>query len=199
MDGSAIEKLITDISKLPGLGRRSAQRIALYLLKNKDRSLLPLIQTLDSSYKLIIECSNCGNVDMTNPCNICLNTRRDKKSICIIEDVSDLWTFERTGFYKGLYHVLGGSLSAINGIGTEELTINKLLKRIEENEITEVILALSTTMEGQTTTHVIADKLETFKDLTVTRLAQGIPIGGEVHYLDENTLNTAFQSRKKIV
>ena len=110
-----------------------------------------------------------------------------------------MWTFERTGFYRGLYHVLGGSLSAINGIGTEELTITKLLKRIEQNEITEVILALSTTIEGQTTTHVIADKLETFKDLTVTRLAQGIPIGGEVHYLDENTLNTAFQSRKKIV
>ena len=199
MDGSAIEKLITDISKLPGLGRRSSQRIALYLLKNKDRSLLPLIQTLEFSHKLISECSNCGNVDMTNPCNICANSNRDKKSICIIEDVSDLWTFERTGFYRGLYHVLGGSLSAINGIGTEELTITKLLKRIEQNEITEVILALSTTMEGQTTTHVIADKLEAFKDLTVTRLAQGIPIGGEVHYLDENTLNTAFQSRKKIV
>ena len=199
MDGSAIEKLITDISKLPGLGRRSSQRIALYLLKNKDRSLLPLIQTLESSHKLIIECSLCGNVDMSNPCNICSGLNRDKKSICIIEDVSDLWTFERTGFYRGLYHVLGGSLSAINGIGTEELTIKKLIKRIEENEITEVILALSTTMEGQTTTHVIADKLETFKNLTVTRLAQGIPIGGEVHYLDENTLNTAFQSRKKII
>ena len=199
MDGSAIEKLITEISKLPGLGRRSAQRIALYLLKNKDRSLLPLIQTLESSHKLIIECSSCGNVDMSKPCNICSGSNRDKKSICIIEDVSDLWTFERTGFYKGLYHVLGGSLSAINGIGTEELTIKKLIKRIEENEITEVILALSTTMEGQTTTHVIADKLETFKNLTVTRLAQGIPIGGEVHYLDENTLNTAFQSRKKII
>ena len=199
MDGSAIEKLITEISKLPGLGRRSAQRIALYLLKNKDRSLLPLIQTLETSHKLIIECSSCGNVDMSNPCNICSGLNRDKKSICIIEDVSDLWTFERTGFYRGLYHVLGGSLSAINGIGTEELTINKLIKRIEENEITEVILALSTTMEGQTTTHVIADKLDTFKNLTVTRLAQGIPIGGEVHYLDENTLNTAFQSRKKII
>ena len=199
MDGSAIEKLVTEISKLPGLGRRSAQRIALYLLKNKDRSLLPLIQTLESSHKLIIECSSCGNVDMSNPCNICSGSNRDKKSICIIEDVSDLWTFERTGFYRGLYHVLGGSLSAINGIGTEELTIKKLIKRIEENEITEVILALSTTMEGQTTTHVIADKLETFKNLTVTRLAQGIPIGGEVHYLDENTLNTAFQSRKKII
>ena len=199
MDGSAIEKLITDISKLPGLGRRSSQRIALYLLKNKDRSLLPLIQTLESSHKLIKECTMCGNIDMINPCNICVNSNRDKTSICIIEDVSDLWTFERTGFYRGLYHVLGGSLSAINGIGTDELTITKLQKRIEENEITEIILALSTTMEGQTTTHVIADKLEAYKNLTVTRLAQGIPIGGEVHYLDENTLNTAFQSRKKII
>jgi recombination protein RecR len=136
---------------------------------------------------------------MVNPCNICSNTNRDKKSICIIEDVSDLWTFERIGFYRGLYHVLGGSLSALNGIGINELNINKLLKRIDENKISEVILALSTTMEGQTTSHVIADKLESFKDLTVTRLAQGIPIGGEVHYLDENTLNTAFQSRKKII
>lgn len=199
MEVSAIEKLINDISKLPGLGRRSAQRIALYLLKNKDRSLLPLIQTLESSYKLISECSQCGNVDMINPCNICINTNRDKKSICIIEDVSDLWVFERTGFYRGLYHVLGGSLSAINGIGTDELKINKLQKRIKENKITEAILALSTTMEGQTTTHVIADKLEVFENLTVTRLAQGIPIGGELHYLDENTLNTAFQSRKKII
>ena len=199
MDVSAIEKLISDISKLPGIGRRSAQRITLHLLKNKDRTLLPLIQTLESSHKLINECSMCGNVDMINPCNICSNSNRDKKSICIIEDVSDLWTFERTGFYRGLYHVLGGSLSAINGIGVEELTIRKLLKRIEDNTITEVILALSTTMEGQTTTHVIADKLESFKNLTVTRLAQGIPIGGEVHYLDENTLNTAFQSRKKII
>ena len=199
MDGSAIEKLISDISKLPGIGRRSAQRIALHLLKNKDRSLLPFIQTLESSHKLISECGECGNVDMINPCNICTNTNRDKKSICIVEDVSDLWTFERTGFYRGLYHVLGGSLSALNGIGINELTINQLIKRIEVNNISEVILALSTTMEGQTTTHVIADKLESFKDLTVTRLAQGIPIGGEVHYLDENTLNTAFQSRKKII
>ena len=199
MDGSAIEKLISEISKLPSIGRRSAQRIALHLLKNKDRSLLPLIQTLESSHKLISECAECGNVDMINPCNICTNTNRDKKSICIIEDVSDLWTFERTGFYRGLYHVLGGTLSAFNGIGTNELTINKLLKRVEKHKISEVILALSTTMEGQTTSHVIADKLEYFKDLTVTRLAQGIPIGGEVHYLDENTLNTAFQSRKKII
>ena len=136
---------------------------------------------------------------MINPCSICSNTKRDKNSICIVEDISDLWTFERIGFYKGLYHVLGGSLSAINGIGTQELTINKLLKRIKNEDTKEVILALSTTMEGQTTSHVIADKLKSFKDLIVTKLAQGIPIGGEVHYLDENTLTTAFQSRKKII
>ena len=129
MESSAIEKLITDISKLPGLGRRSAQRIALYLLKNKDYSLLPLIQTLKYSHEKIIECKICGNVDMVDPCNICSNSKRDLNSICIIEDVSDLWTFERIGFYKGLYHVLGGSLSAINGIGTEELSIQKLIKR----------------------------------------------------------------------
>jgi len=199
MESSAIERLISDISKLPGLGRRSAQRIALYLLKNTDRALLPLIDTLKTSYQQIEECTVCGNVDMMNPCNICTNHKRDKKSICIIEDVSDLWTFERMGFYSGLYHVLGGSLSAINGIGTQELTIKKLLKRIEDDGVKEIILALSTTMEGQTTSHVIADKLEIYTNLTVTKLAQGIPIGGEVHYLDENTLNAAFQSRKKII
>ena len=198
MDGSEIEKLISEYSKLPGLGRRSAQRIALYLLKNKDRSLLPFIKTLESSHKLISECSECGNVDMKNPCNICVNSNRDNKSICIIEDVSDLWTFEKVGFYRGLYHVLGGSLSAIQGIGTDELKIQSLINRIKINNVKEVILALSTTMEGQTTSFVIADKLENLNNLNVTRLAQGIPIGGEVHYLDENTLNTAFQARKKI-
>ena len=198
MDSSAIERLINDISKLPGLGRRSAQRIALYLLKNKDLKLLPLIQTLQESHSNILECLICGNVDMINPCNICSNQKRDQSSICIVEDVSDLWTFERIGFYRGMYHVLGGSLSAINGIGTEDLSITKLIQRIKKQSVKEVILALSTTIEGQTTSHVIADKLESIKDINVTKLAQGVPMGGEVHYLDENTLNTAFQSRKKI-
>tara|TARA_B100000686_G_C16476560_1_gene804907 strand:- start:109 stop:708 length:600 start_codon:yes stop_codon:yes gene_type:complete len=199
MESFTIDRLISEISRLPGIGRRSAQRIALFLLKNKDRSLLPLIQTLETSVNKIIECSLCGNLDMSDPCNICSNSKRDNHSICIIEDVSDLWTFEKIGFYRGLYHVLGGALSAINSIGTEELAISKLIKRIQNEKINEVILALSTTIEGQTTTHVIADKLESIKNLTVTRLAEGIPIGGEVHYLDENTLNAAFQSRKKIV
>ena len=199
MQNSAIDKLISEISKLPGIGRRSAQRIALYLLKNKDRSFISLMKTFETSFKTIIECSECGNLDTVDPCNICTNHNRDRSSICVIEDVSDLWTFERIGFYKGLYQVLGGSLSAINGIGTEELSIDKLLDRIKKNKINEVILALSTTMEGQTTSHVIAEKLDQIKNLNVTRLAQGIPIGGEVHYLDENTLNTAFQLRKKII
>ena len=198
MEQSPIDKLINDISKLPGLGRRSAQRIALFLLKNKDKNLSPLIESLNLSYDKIIECEDCGNIDMQNPCNICSNTSRDKLSICVVEDVSDLWTFEKVGFYRGLYHVLGGSLSAIQGIGTDELRLQNFISRVEKSKIKEVILALSTTMEGQTTSFVIADKLEKFDDLNVTRLAQGIPMGGEVHYLDENTLNTAFQSRKKI-
>ena len=198
MEQSPIDKLINDISKLPGLGRRSAQRIALFLLKNKDKNLSPLIESLNLSYNKIIECNYCGNIDMQDPCNICSNISRDKSTICIIEDVSDLWTLEKVGFYRGLYHVLGGSLSAIQGIGTDELKLQHFLKRIETNDIKEIILALSTTMEGQTTSFVIADKLEKYKNINVTRLAQGIPMGGEVHYLDENTLSTAFQSRKKI-
>ena len=199
MEQSPLDKLINDISKLPGLGRRSAQRIALFLLKNKNKNLSSLINSLKLSYEKIKECSNCGNIDMEDPCNICSKNSRDQSMICIIEDVSDLWTFEKIGIYKGLYHVLGGTLSAIQGIGTDELRIHKLLNRIEKNHVKEIILALSTTIEGQTTSFVIADKLEKFKDLNVTRLAQGIPMGGEVHYLDENTLNTAFKSRKKII
>ena len=191
--------MINEISKLPGLGRRSAQRIAIYLLKNKSAKLSPLIKTLNDAQTNIVDCNKCGNIDMIDPCNLCQNSKRDDNTILVVEDVSDLWTFERTGFYKGKYHVLGGSLSAMNGLGINELRISKLIDRIKVQKIDEVILALSTTMEGQTTSHVIADKLETFKELTITRLAQGIPMGGEVHFLDENTLNAAFQSRKKII
>tara|TARA_Y100000766_G_C18737006_1_gene521634 strand:- start:104 stop:703 length:600 start_codon:yes stop_codon:yes gene_type:complete len=198
MEQSPIDKLINDISKLPGLGRRSAQRIALFLLKNKNKHLLPLVESLNNAYSKIKECENCGNIDSQSPCSICSNKKRDNSKICVIEDVSDLWTFEKIGFYDGMYHVIGGSLSAMRGIGTDELKLNKLIDRVENNSINEIILALSTTVEGQTTSFVISDKLEKFTELNVTRLAQGIPMGGEVHYLDENTLNTAFQSRKKI-
>jgi len=199
MTSSEIDILINEISKLPGLGRRSAQRIALHLIKNKEGKLLPLIQILTQANLKIINCDSCGNIDTVNPCSLCNNKKRDEHTILVVEDVSDLWTFERIGFFRGLYHVLGGSLSAMNGIGLDELKIDKLIKRISLQNVNEVILALSTTMEGQTTSHVLADKLEEFEDLTVSRLAQGIPIGGELHFLDENTLNTAFQSRKKII
>ena len=199
MKSFEIEKLINEISKLPGLGRRSAQRIALYLLKNKEKALIPFVNTLNEANIKITDCEVCGNIDMVNPCSLCQNIRRDQQMILVVEDVSDLWTLERIGFYRGMYHVLGGTLSAINGVGTDELNIKRLVKRIEIQKVTEVVLALSTTMQGQTTGHVIADKLEVYKNLNVTRLAQGVPIGGEVHYLDENTLNTAFQSRKKII
>ena len=199
MASSEIDILINEISKLPGLGRRSAQRIALHLIKNKEGKLLPLLQTLTQANLKIITCDNCGNIDVINPCSLCNNKKRDERTILVVEDVSDLWTFERIGFFRGLYHVLGGSLSAMNGIGLDELKIDKLTKRINLQNVSEVILALSTTMEGQTTSHVLADKLEEFENLTVSRLAQGIPIGGELHFLDENTLHTAFQSRKKII
>ena len=199
MNNSEINKLINEVSKLPGLGRKSAQRITLYLLKNKQKALLPLVQSLNTANIKIINCEICGNIDISSPCSLCNNSKRDILKICVIEDVSDLWTFERIGFYKGLYHVLGGSLSAINGIGIHELSIQNLVKRVKKQKITEVILALSTTVEGQTTSYVIADKLESIDNLIVTRLAQGVPMGGEVHYLDENTLSTAFQSRKKII
>mgnify|MGYP002011604691 FL=1 len=197
MIGEEIDRLIRVIAKLPGLGQRSAQRIALHLLKNKTQSLEPLIDSINNAKQKIINCSNCGNIDTINPCSICQDKKRDHNSICILEDISDLWTFERTGFYRGSYHVLGGVLSALNGIGFEELNIDGLIKRLEKKDIKEVILALSATVEGQTTSHVIAEKIEKF-NIEVTRLAQGVPIGGEVHYLDENTLNTAFNSRKKI-
>tara|TARA_B100000029_G_scaffold475556_1_gene518900 strand:- start:128 stop:724 length:597 start_codon:yes stop_codon:yes gene_type:complete len=197
MIGIEVEKLINSIAKLPGLGKRSAQRIALHLLKHKDKSLNPLLSSMQDASNKIVNCGSCGNIDTINPCSICNDKRRDKNTLCIIEDISDLWAFERTGFYRGLYHVLGGALSAIEGIGIEELNIDNLIKRVEKEKYKEVILALSATTEGQTTSHVIVDKIEPF-NIEITRLAQGLPVGGEVQYLDENTLNTAFQARRKI-
>ncbi|MBI28296.1 MAG: recombination protein RecR [Pelagibacteraceae bacterium] len=197
MIGSEIDNLIIAIAKLPGLGRRSAQRIALHLLKNKEFSLHPLVKSLQEADGKIVDCVDCGNIDMTSPCSICRDHKRDKKSICLVQDISDLWAFERTGFYKGLYHVLGGALSAIDGIGIDELNLNSLINKLEKKQIKEVIFALGATIEGQTTSHVIVDKIQKY-NVEITRLAQGVPIGGEVHYLDENTLNAAFQARKKI-
>ena len=155
------------------------------------------MSSLQEAGNKIINCEICGNIDTINPCSICQDKKRDRTKICVLENISDLWTFERTGFYRGLYHVLGGVLSAIDGIGIEALSIDHLVKRLQKEKINEVILALSATTQGQTTSYVIAEKIEKFQ-VDITRLAQGVPIGGEVHYLDENTLNTAFQARKKI-
>ena len=193
-----IEILIDLIAKLPGLGPRSARRAVLHLIRKKSTLFNPLSKQMSKVFEQARECLNCGNIGTSELCEICENQKRMNGQICIVEDVSDLWTFERVGFFNGMYHVLGGSLSAINGIGTEDLTIPLLLDRIKEQKVEEVILALSTTIEGQTTSHVISDKLQEIEKLKVTKLAQGVPIGGEVQYLDENTLNTAFQARKKI-
>ena len=197
MEQSPIDKLINDVSKLPGIGRRSAQRIALFLLKNKNKNLKPLIESLNLSFDKIDECKICGNIDMQDPCNICLNSSRDQSTICVVEDVSDLWTFEKIGFYKGLYHVLGGSLSAIQGIGTDEIKLEELLKRVSKNKIKEIILANSPTIEGEATATYIGSIAEDL-DIKASRIAYGVPMGGELEYVDSNTLIQAINNRNLI-
>ena len=194
---SSIDDLITSISKLPGLGPRSAQRITLKLLREQSKLLDPLYNAISNVREEINICDNCGNIDVINPCNICSNDKRDPSTLCIVEDVSDLWAIERGGMYKGYYHVLGGNLSAIDGRGPDTLGIPKLLNRAANEQVTEVILATNNTLEGQTTAHYLQESLEQ-SDVTITRLAQGIPVGGELDYLDEGTLGAALMSRTAI-
>lgn len=194
-----LEKLIAYIAKLPGIGKRSAKRVSLHLLKNRDNLMIPLSNSLKDTAENILNCEKCGNYDISSPCEICMNEKRDHKTICIIEDVSDLWAMERGGIYNGLYHILGGVLSAIDGIGPEDLKIDILEKRIAEDNISEVILATNATVEGQTTAHYINNRLtENFPNIKVTRIAHGIPLGGELDYLDEGTISTALQARKEV-
>ena len=193
-----LERLISYIAKLPGLGKRSARRIALNLLKNKDSLMLPLASSLAETAEKIVSCKHCGNYDVSDPCNICEDDKRLKNIICVVEDVSDLWALERGGIYKGQYHVLGGVLSAVDGVGPEDLKIDKLLDRINQNpEINEIILATNATLDGQTTAHYINRQLEG-KVEKITRLTHGIPLGGELEYLDEGTLSTALETRREI-
>lgn len=196
MDGP-LNKLIYLVSKLPGVGERSARRIVLYLLKNKETRLQPLADMLSETGETIVTCSVCKNLDSKNPCYLCQDERRDDNSICVVEDVSDLWAIERSGMFSGRYHVLGGVLSATSNTGPEELGIYRLYDRIKSLGASEVIIATNSTMDGQTTAFYITDML---KDLNVktTRLASGIPIGGELEYLDEGTLQAAFSSRKSM-
>lgn len=189
-----LENLIKQIASLPGLGNRSARRIALHLLQKKDTSMLPLAHALQDTAEKIQNCSDCGNLDLVNPCQICADHKRDRSKLCVVAQVSDLWAIERTHAFKGQYYILGGLLSALDGIGPEELRIDRLMARAEELSSQELILALSATVDGQTTAHYIADRFAT-TTIDITRLAHGVPVGGELDYLDEGTIVTALNSR----
>ncbi len=192
--GPEIERLIQLLARLPGLGPRSARRAALHLVKKKDELLAPLSQAMAVAAETVVVCSTCGNVDTRDPCTICSDPRRDQSTIIVVEDVADLWALERAGAINARYHVLGGALSPLDGVGPDELAIDKLVRRVAAGGIGEVILAVNATVEGQTTAHYIMDRL-VGSGVKVTRLAHGVPIGGELDYLDEGTLAAALRSR----
>ena len=197
MSQDELQKLINLISRLPGIGQRSAQRIALYLIKNKQELMLPLAERVKETASAVKKCTNCGILDVITPCKICSSENRLKTTICIVEDMADVWAFERSGYHKGLYHVIGGLLSASKNFTEQDLNLNKLKERIINNQVQEIILALSATIEGQTTALVIKDKLES-QNIKITQLAYGVPVGSEIHYLDDNTLGAALESRKNL-
>jgi len=190
-----LDHLINLLGKVPGLGPRSARRAALQLIKKKDSLMKPLSSALADVAENVHPCATCGNLDIENPCHICESPKRDRSIICVIEDVSDLWALDRAGSYRGLYHVIGGTLSALDGVGPDDLNINTLIERAGDSELKEIIIATNATVDGQTTAHYITEQLKSF-DLTVTRLAHGVPIGGELDYLDDGTLTTALNSRR---
>jgi recombination protein RecR len=191
-----IEDLIELMAKLPGLGPRSARRAVLYLIRKRGILLHPLADAMNAVAISARECVTCGNVTTTEVCDICTSNKRATGEICVVEDVADLWAMERTGVFKGRYHVLGGTLSALDAIGPDELRIPRLAQRVADEGITEVILALNATIDGQTTAHYIAEELE--GRCAVTSLAQGVPIGGELDYLDEGTISAALRARKTL-
>lgn len=197
MVGPGIEGLIKFFSKMPGLGPRSARRFVLYLLKHKQQKLLPLIELLAHTAEHISECTECGNLDTENPCTICSNPKRNKTHLCVVEHVADLWALERSGAFQGIYHVLGGTLSALDGMGPEELRIPHLKQRVQANQTKEITLALNVTLEGQTTNHYLAAELAT-PGLKITSIAHGVPLGGELDYLDAGTIITALSARRTL-
>ena len=190
--GPEIERLIQLLAKLPGLGPRSARRAALFLIKNRERLLVPLASAMAEASEKVTICSECGNVDTVDPCTLCTDHRRDRTIICVVEEVGDLWALERAGAWSGLYHVLGGTLSAIEGIRPEDLSIDTLIERAGAGGVKEVVLALNATVEGQTTAHYITERLKTL-GIPASRLAHGVPVGGELDYLDEGTLMQAIR------
>jgi recombination protein RecR len=196
-DGGPLDNLIRMLSNLPGLGNRSARRIALHMLSKRSSVMLPLAQLLQNAAEEIVDCDICGNLDVHNPCNICQSAKRDQTALCVVAQVSDLWAIERTGSFRGNYHVLGGLLSALDGIGPQDLRIDSLIARVESEPVNEVILALSATVDGQSTAHYIADRVNATNKagLQISRLAHGVPVGGELDYLDDGTITTALKSR----
>lgn len=197
MAGRELDQLISLLARLPGLGPRSARRAALHLLKQREALMMHLAAALESAAREVRECSQCGNLDGADPCWICTDPERDATQILVLEEVDDLWAMERSGLFRGRYHVLGGTLSALDGVGPENLRIDRLLRRVEGGRIDEVILATSATVDGQTTAHYIADRLTGYP-IRVTRLAHGVPVGGELNYLDDGTLDAALRARQPV-
>lgn len=197
MASQEIEALSAALARLPGLGPRSARRAVLWLVKNRERALPDLLEALDAISQTLVECDTCGNVDTVNPCGICADVRRDAKALCVVEDVADVWALDRARLFQGRYHVLGGKLSALDGIGPEDLNIASLMDRVSTGEVDEVVLAMNATLEGQTTAHYLAERLEEHK-VRITQLAHGLPVGGELDYLDEGTLAQALRARRPV-
>ena len=195
--GPEIEKLIQLLAKVPGLGPRSARRAALHLIKKREQLMGPLSHALGEAYDTVKVCSRCGNVDTRDPCTVCTDERRDQSVIIVVEDVSDLWALERAAAMNAAYHVLGGTLSPLDGVGPDDLNIKSLVDRVSEGGIREIILAVNATVEGQATAHFITDRLSDLP-VKITRLAHGVPVGGELDYLDEGTLTAALRARTAI-
>ncbi len=192
-----IEALTQALSRLPGLGPRSARRAVLHLLKKRETALDPLLAALGAVSKKLSTCGICGNVDTVSPCSICSDPRRDARSLCVVEEVADLWALDRSRLFPGKFHVLGGRLSALEGVRPEDLRIDSLVARIAEGGIDEVVLAMNATLEGQTTAHYVAERIEGYP-VRVTQLAHGLPVGGELDYLDEGTLAQALRARRPV-
>jgi recombination protein RecR len=197
MASPEIEALAQALARLPGFGPRSARRAVLHLIKKRETALDPLRAALETVSERLATCSICGNVDTTDPCGICADPRRDQRSLCVVEEVADLWALDRSRLFPGRFHVLGGRLSALEGVRPEDLAIDTLLARVEAGGIDEVVLAMNATLEGQTTAHYIAERLERFP-VRLTQLAHGLPVGGELDYLDEGTLAQALRARRPV-
>ncbi len=197
MSTNDIDRLIQLLAKLPGLGPRSARRASLHLIKHRDSLMTPLARALEAAADSIVPCGICGNLDTADPCAVCADPRRDNSVICVVEEVADLWALERTASFKGRYHVLGGVLSPLDGVGPEDLNIDGLVGRAGAEDVKEIILATGATVDGQTTAHYVTDRLAGC-GVSISALAHGIPVGGELDYLDDGTLSAALKARRQV-